>query len=325
MTGRTALRPLLKAAFGLLLVAILLYRMDLRALGAALARYDAMHGLVAATLFLLACLIAVVRWQILTPQSPFMHLTRLNFVGQFYAIVLPGQLAGEVVKAWRLAKGRANAAHLAASVVVDRIVGTIALLLVASGGAALSPQHLPQVIWGLFLIATFALICSLLALQIPAVYRFASQRIARLENAGPRSATIAASLHRLLLAWHEFGGAGGRLTASLLLGIVFQMFVVCIYALLADNLQITLALADWAWIAGIASLAVLLPVSIGGIGLREGALLGCLRYLHIDGERAIALSLGIFALMLFGALIGGILELRSGRAEPAAPATGRST
>jgi hypothetical protein len=41
----------------------------------------------------------------------------------------------------------------------------------------------------------------------------------------------------------------------------------------------------------------------------------------VDGERTIALSFGIFALMLFGAMIGGILELRDPHPQTAASTT----
>jgi hypothetical protein len=47
--------------------------------------------------------------------------------------------------------------------------------------------------------------------------------------------------------------------------------------------------------------------------------LGCLRYLHVDGERAIALSFGIFALMLLGATIGGIFELGNSHPQKRLP------
>ena len=79
-------------------------------------------------------------------------------------------------------------------------------------------------------------------------------------------------------------------------------------AILGTNLGIALPLVDWAWIVGVMSLAVLLPLTIGGIGLREGALIGCLGFAGVPSESAIALSFGIFAVTLSGALAGGAVE-----------------
>jgi hypothetical protein len=78
---------------------------------------------------------------------------------------------------------------------------------------------------------------------------------------------------------------------------------------LGMNLGVVLAPADWAWVVATASVAVLLPLSVGGLGLREGALIGCLSWLGVSGELAVALSLGVFAIMLIGALLGGMIEV----------------
>ena len=51
------------------------------------------------------------------------------------------------------------------------------------------------------------------------------------------------------------------------------------------------------------------PVSVAGIGLREGAFIGSLGFLGVSGERAIALSFGVFALMAFGAMVGWIVDI----------------
>jgi hypothetical protein len=86
--------------------------------------------------------------------------------------------------------------------------------------------------------------------------------------------------------------------------------VIGVYYLLASDLLINVALADWMWIVSITSVAVLLPVSIAGIGLREGALISCLTYLSVDGELAIALSIGVLTMMLASALLGGLMDIR---------------
>ena len=94
----------------------------------------------AAGVFLVACLAAVLRWQLFVPQFGYVALLRLSFIGQFYAMLLPGQLAGEAVKAYRIAKGQAEKTKLVASVVIDRVVGTLALLLLGAIGLWLTPH-----------------------------------------------------------------------------------------------------------------------------------------------------------------------------------------
>jgi hypothetical protein len=57
------------------------------------------------------------------------------------------------------------------------------------------------------------------------------------------------------------------------------------------------------------SVATILPLSLGGIGIREGAFVGVLGFLGIGSELALALSFTILGLQLFGALIGAAIDL----------------
>ena len=54
---------------------------------------------------------------------------------------------------------------------------------------------------------------------------------------------------------------------------------------------------------------MLLPISVAGIGLREGGYLGLLAFFGVNRETALALSFAFFGYLLFGALLGGATEL----------------
>lgn len=307
MPTASAMRLLGKILVGLCLLAVLLWRLDVHAIGGALARYRWPALLGALALMTASWPLAAARWKLFAQRFRFAYLLELSMIGQFYAVLLPGPLAGEVVKAYRIAKGNADAERLAASVAMDRIVGTISLLLVAASGLLLSHRELPSGLVPVFAASIGVLLASLFALQVGLVRKLATSCIGMLERT--RLARIAASLHRAVDAWCEFGRDVPRLLLSLVLGIIFQLLSIGIMALLAANLEIAVPLADWAWISGFVSIVIMIPISVGGIGLREGALMGCLGYLGVPGETAMALSLGMFAVAVYGAVIGGILEL----------------
>jgi len=300
-------KSLFKLLAGLLIVAALLSRLDLATTLDVLGRYRWSLLLLALALFALSCPIAALRWKLFASEAPLRKLLELTLVGQFYSIVLPGQIAGEVVKAYRLGRGAADAERLAASVFVDRVIGVIALLLVACAGIALSPHHLPEALSVAILAVMTMLFFGLFALRIPVLHAFALGSAHWLS--GTRLRRFAPALERAIEAWRQFSRKPSRLVFSLILGIAFQLLAIGIYAVLGTNIGIQLTPYDWAWVVAIASVAVLLPLSIAGLGLREGALVGCLAWLGVSGERAIALSLGVFAIMLSGAAAGGLLEL----------------
>ena len=64
---------------------------------------------------------------------------------------------------------------------------------------------------------------------------------------------------------------------------------------LALKMGIVINFVDWCWIVAILSLALFLPISIGGIGVREASLVGTLGLFGVTTERALAFS---FTLLL---------------------------
>lgn len=301
------MRTLLKALFGLLLVVLIVWRLDLRDLGLAIERYRWPWLLGALALTAASWPVAAWRWKLFARRFPFGRLLGLTLIGLFYSVVLPGQLAGELVKAWRLAKGQTDAERLAATVLIDRVIGLVSLLVVALAGVVASARHLPAGLLPLFVVLIVVCVCGIFALNVAAFRNFARRIAGWLEST--RLRRLGHSLQRAIDAWREFGRSPALLAVNLVLGVAFQLLAVALFALLADNLAIHLPVADWAWIFGVVSLAVLIPVSVGGIGLREGALVGCLGFFGIPPEDALALSVGIFAVTLSGAAVGGVLEL----------------
>lgn len=73
-------------------------------------------------------------------------------------------------------------------------------------------------------------------------------------------------------------------------------------------MDININFADWCWVFGVISLVVFLPITIGGIGLREGSFVILLGQLSVSSEKALALSLSIFGLQIIGGLTGGIID-----------------
>jgi uncharacterized membrane protein YbhN (UPF0104 family) len=101
--------------------------------------------------------------------------------------------------------------------------------------------------------------------------------------------------------------------ASIGLGMLFHVLAITVIRLLAPTFGIEIAFVEWLWIFAIVSLAVLLPLSVGGLGVREGAFVAVLGLLKVPSSSALALSLTIFASQLATALVGGLLETASVR------------
>ena len=78
--------------------------------------------------------INTIKWQKLVRTHSIWDLFLLNCLTRFYHLVLPGQISGEILKGYMLGKGRPGAERIAASIVIDKMIGLFALLLVGFVG-----------------------------------------------------------------------------------------------------------------------------------------------------------------------------------------------
>jgi uncharacterized membrane protein YbhN (UPF0104 family) len=67
---------------------------------------------------------------------------------------------------------------------------------------------------------------------------------------------------------------------------------------------VEISFIDWFWILAILNIVLLLPITIGGMGLREGALIGVLGMLSVPPEKAIVISFGFFGIQISRLLSG---------------------
>ncbi|MCC5816436.1 MAG: flippase-like domain-containing protein, partial [Leptospira sp.] len=95
-----------------------------------------------------------------------------------------------------------------------------------------------------------------------------------------------------------------KFLGNLSLGVLFQFLAVYINYYVGLELGISVSLFDWFWIFGLISLALFLPITYAGLGIREGSMVGLLGIFSVDPEKAIALSFLILALQLTGVFVG---------------------
>ena len=233
----------------------------------------------------------------------------MTFVAIYYGTVLPGQVAGDVIKAYRLSHGQSTPGQAAAVTLIDRVVATFALFLL---GACAVPwvEGAPRALLVFFALAAAAIFLGTLTLAEPSAHALFMRWL------GPRQPSgLRALLGRLVDGLHGVLGHPRRLVTCFLIALVFHGLCVAIHMVLARALGIRLPVAVWILVYAGVSLLLLLPITIAGLGLREGGYVGMLAIFGIAATQALSLSLVFFGYMLFGALLGWIAELTGRRAR----------
>ena len=227
-------------------------------------------------------------------------LYRILLAVQFYSLLLPGALAGGGATWLKYLEHGADKRAAAATVVINRAVALLVLVPVGTLGFVLDrrlPAHPPAVMLGL--------IAACIACAFLLWYRWPYGNVRRIAAAGRWRRRLAALVDRLtalrrMPARDKAMVAGGAIAAEL--GNVAAMWV------FAQAVGVRVDFVSVMWMRGLLQMALLLPLSVAGLGVREVSLVGLGALVGVPATAAVAWSLTILAGSVGVALAGGLLE-----------------
>jgi uncharacterized membrane protein YbhN (UPF0104 family) len=252
-------------------------------------------------------LLGVVKWRLLINLAgadlTFRQSVRCYYGGLFGNVFLPSLVGGDVVRAgMAFAVSRSKAAIVLGSL-IDRTEDVIGLGGVAAMGALLLPRSLdPQsrkVFWafGGALAVASALGVGILFRMPVRKFPFKVRRI----------------MVKLRRAGRSMYGRPGRVLLCLCFGVILQVCQVAINSWLGEATGLNIAFGVWLFAWPLAKLSALLPVTQGGIGVREVALVGLLAPFGAPSVLTAAAGLVFEAITTIGGLIAGLIAFLIGR------------
>jgi len=256
----------------------------------------------AATLTLAGIVLSAVRWRtVLTALGEQSRLGRLlshYLAGQFVANVLPTTIGGDVLRVSRQTRDSGHGPNSFASVVLERLTGWLVLPVMTFAGLLVNPglRHLGRATQVAVSLAAGTLV--LLAVVMVAV---ASAHYRDVDHEqGWRRFLAAVSLGIGQLRRHR-----GQAASVILVGFVYQLSLVGAAVMAAKAIGIPEAgpTALLAFFPAVA-IAQVLPISISGLGVREGLFVLFLRPLDVPTHQAVALGLLLYLLNLVVSLLG---------------------
>jgi uncharacterized membrane protein YbhN (UPF0104 family) len=268
--------------------------------------------MVAAALTLAGMVLATVRWkQVLDALGLRTGLGRLfshTMAGQFVSNVLPTTIGGDVLRVSRLSRDTGESPGTFASVVLERLTGWLVLPVITLVGFLVNPglRHL-----GSATRVALGLAAATLVLLVAVLVAAASQRF------GGRFATRE--------GWRRFAGAihlgvdhlrhhPAAAANVLMAGFAYQLALVLAAVAAAQALGIRAAglTALLAFFPAVL-IAQVLPISMAGLGVREGAFVLFLGPLGVAKEDAIALGLLLYLLNVAVGMLGAPAFAAGGR------------
>jgi uncharacterized protein (TIRG00374 family) len=248
----------------------------------------------------------------LSPGSrpPIAEVLRVFFVSTFVGSFVPS-VAGDVYRVYSLSRLRVSGAEAAASVLMDRLLGVLSIVIV--GAVAVFAVDRGALDHGVVLaLAMASVACAIAAAAVFSERAAAAAQAlmnrmphARLRDAGGR----------LVAAVRQYARHRGALISVLATSIGVQIIRVLQACCLGSALGLAMPLAVYFVAIPVILLVMLLPVTVNGLGTGQMAFEALFGRAGAVAPEAFALSILFIALGLVGNLPGGFLYAMGPRPE----------
>ena len=263
---------------------------------------DPWFFLLAVAIYIGVAWLVALRWRILLDyRYPARRLFSLHMIGNFFNTILPSTMGGDAVKAYYLYRDTNSGGVSFGSVFLDRYLGLLARLVlgVVSGLAAFSKlksiglQWAMPAIFGVFMAGSAV------------VFRF---------RIGKRFGAVA-DFYDYLLSHLKRSQV---LLKTFLLSLVIQIFLIVMIATVAWGIGQRLSFTELFVFIPIIMTIMIIPVSISGFGVREGAFVMLFGLTGIPAPISISISFLWFLSTAAASLIG-LFEYLRYRKQSAGP------
>jgi hypothetical protein len=261
--------------------------------------------------FGMVCLLGTLRWQrILRVQGldiGFARTSSIFFIGHFFNAFMLGSTGGDLIKAWYVAhETHHKKAEAVTTVVVDRLIGLLALFLIALIMMTIFHQRVfedRRLVW--FAIFTLAVVLATVLGTIIGFWKGFADRFPWLRRTLERLPKYE-MLQRMVAAYRTYASHPAVLLQTLLYSFGVHVASMLVIVCVAQGLQITAAdIVDYFLYLPIIGTLSAVPISFSGFGVREGMYVQMFAQVNMPAVQALTLSLLGYIVGLVWSIVGG--------------------
>lgn len=266
---KSAASWLVRCALSVLLIALLLRNDKVRQAVHELQAGVLWWLLAGVTAYLLSQAINTAKWQVILSamghRLPYRKLLSVTLAGMFWNLFLPTAVGGDAARVVLMRAYDVPASTGTLSVLMQRVTGFVALLVIGVGGLALSGElndPVPRrVLIGLSLLLALVTVAMAMGMAIEGRFGLAD----RLPG------WLGRPLKRIGSGLRALAGARRAMVWVMALSFVFQLWHVGLGWFLAEAAGCQASPRHYVWMVPVTSVAGMVPVGLGGIGSREHA------------------------------------------------------
>lgn len=256
----------------------------------------------------LTTLLCSYKWMLLLRAQaisciPFSRLLALYFIGAFFNSFLPTEVGGDVVRSYEVGKTSGKHLESLAAVAMDRLTGFSMLIFYGMLGLFLNWSLAHELKLTYIVLGVCVIIVTLITLLVNRSFGRWFKKLISFQQLQK----IVDKLHSLYEAFYLYKKNVAVLLKVMVISAVFQFYTIWFTYALMQCLSIDLSFSKMILVVPVITILGMLPITISGIGVREGAFVYIFSHMGIPPAQSLVLALLYRFALIFYALIGGVV------------------
>jgi glycosyltransferase 2 family protein len=263
-----------------------------------------------ASTYLFGIWISALRWQILLKTQNIKisqgFLVSSLMIGLFFNNLLPTSIGGDIFRTLDISKKAGVSAGRSASIIIiERLSGIVMAATFATVALFFGFATVGQTSY-IIPVVIFFFLC------IIALFIILNPSVLKLDRVVKKVGFLLKIREKLKEIYHTFQSFKkykAHLAGVLICSFLLQLGVIYHYYLASISMGIELSFVSFIFIVPVITIISMLPISIGGAGVRENSLVFLMAALGASAERSATVSLILLAMLLILGLIGAIIYI----------------
>jgi uncharacterized protein (TIRG00374 family) len=250
---------------------------------------------------LLCCQVALstLKWYFIlksdSVKASYLFLAKSYLIGNFISLFLPTSFGGDIYRIYSIKQYNLNMPKNISSVIFDRLTGFYALATIATFSYLILYRDTPDFRFIYIYIASISIFLVLSS-------KYIIEKIKKNQN------KIILYLIEILETFRKYKKKLNMLVKALIISFIFQLNMIIIVKFYCIALSIDIDIEKLFIIVPIVFLTEMIPISINGLGIREGAFVFFFSVFGRTYEEALSLSLLVITMRYtFSTTFGGTL------------------
>lgn len=252
-------------------------------------------------------LILAYKWRVILQffnvNTGYLRLVKLYFVGSFFRLFLPGGFGSDLVRGYRMLKSEQKRTSVVASLVIERITSFAAGLILAGAAWTILFSLVRSTVGGFELLTITLAFLATIALG----YYFRNSLVTWFLEKIVKTHRLRKSAQETIDEIFCLLKIPRKLILLLTISAVTYFLIATMYYLGGLALSINVAFFYYVIFVPVITVVIKLPISLYGIGLREGMFVIFFGQVGLSPEKAVSISLLVFTVGVLSSLVGGFL------------------